>query len=326
MTNEYDVEVPGDWKMDSEMLTIDSNYPIMAALSSAQPETHQDGLNLFRHKGGSMLHLHGEGGETHSRKAAGEWLNQHDLRSQFTVCTQICHDDWDEANQSPIVRFTPEGAAEDIAADLQLIRSSYVDVVYLDDHSELPFEPIIEFLAAEVRAGRIRHIGVRNWLPERLKALCSFANTVLPNGIEALVTTELSLLTALSPLWPEYVPFDDQIAKLVRERNLVVFVHCSDITTGQCLFGDDEPVARFRAHWVERWQQECNKPIVENVVRKADTFCTTPRAILLAWMLSRPFRVVPIVGAPDLLRYDADYQVAITNWPQIWVTETVPAL
>jgi hypothetical protein len=234
-------------------------FPLMAALSSARPETHEPGLELFRKLGGSLLHLHGEGGETHSRKAAGTWLERTGLRSQFALCSQICHDDWDDSLQRPILRFTPSGVVEDIEAELHLLGCAALDLAYLDDHGDLAFEPVIEALAAEVCAHRVLHVGLRNCRPDRLKAVCAFARTVLPHGIEALITTELALPAASSPLWPEYVPFDDEIAGISQQEGLVVFAHSGDLTSGQCLFGGEDPSTHLRPHWLARWSAAQNE-------------------------------------------------------------------
>ena len=293
-------------------------FPLMAAPSSAQPETHEPGLDLFWSLGGSLLHLHGEGGETHSRSAVGAWLKRTGLRSEFALCSQICHDDWDENNQRPVVRFTPDGVAADIEEDLCLIGCSELDIVYLDDHAELPFEPVVEALAAEISAQRIRHVGVRNWRPDRLKALCAYARNELPRGVQAMITTELGLPKASSPLWPEYVPFDDEITEIVRNEGIVVYAHAGDNAAGQCLFGDEDAFARLRAHWVERWQMSANEQIVQDVIARAARFQTTPRAVLLTWMLSRPFSVVPIVGLPELLAHHKDYRFAVEHSAAIW--------
>jgi hypothetical protein len=62
----------------------------MAHPSSGGADTHERGLDEYRRLGGNSIHLHGEGGETHSRRATGQWLGSHGLRPEFFVCTQIC--------------------------------------------------------------------------------------------------------------------------------------------------------------------------------------------------------------------------------------------
>ncbi len=295
----------------------------MAALSSARIETHEPGLELFRSIGGSLIHLHGEGGEQHSRKAAGEWLARNGLRSQFILCSQICHDDWDESLQQPILRFTPDAVREDISADLHLLGCDVLDLVYLDDHAELDFKPVIDAMAAEIGAGRIMHVGLRNYRPDRLAAVCAYARTVLPNGIEAMVTTELALPIASSPLWPEYVPFDSDIAAIVQNEALVVVAHGGDLTNGMCLFGGEDPSTYLRPHWIERWPAGQNERIVQDVLSRAARFAATPRAVLLAWMLTRPFPVVPVVGIPELLEYTTELVDAVNLSKEIWSFQMV---
>src|SRR5690242_13087222 len=80
---------------------------LMAAPSSAEPGTHAAGLDRYRAIGGNCIHLHGEGGETHSRTATGRWISKHNCRNDFVLCTQICHEGWDEQAQHAIARFTP---------------------------------------------------------------------------------------------------------------------------------------------------------------------------------------------------------------------------
>src|SRR5580704_6298278 len=87
---------------------------LMIAPSSAEADAHEAGLNAYHRLGGNGIQLHGEGGETHSRQATGEWLRKHGLRQTFFLCTQICHDEWDDATQQPIDRFTPEAVHQDI--------------------------------------------------------------------------------------------------------------------------------------------------------------------------------------------------------------------
>src|SRR5690242_20397028 len=104
---------------------------LMAAPSSSQADTHMAALDVYRRLGGNCIHLHGEGGETHSRRATGEWLLSHHLRPEFCLCTQICHDGWDDFAKRPIVRFTPQAVHEDIAIDLELLGTDYLDFIYL---------------------------------------------------------------------------------------------------------------------------------------------------------------------------------------------------
>ena len=295
----------------------------MAHPSSHEGETYAASLNTYHQQGGNALHLHGEGDEIQSRKAAGDWLRAHQLRQTFFLCTQICHDDWDDTHQQPINRFTPEAVHQDIATDLELIGTDFLDLVYLDDRPHLPFEPIIEAIGSEIALGRLRSFGVRNFMPDRLRAAHAFAMKTIGQGIGAVVTTEMSLFASNSPLWPEYVPFDTTLRQAIADLGLSVLTHAGDLTLGQCLFGDEDPLARFRSEWIERWQHPDNVDIAARIQAAAAAHRSTPREIQMAWLLNQPFPVIAIVSL-SLFRteigaqYERGSEISLADTALLW--------
>lgn len=284
---------------------------VMAGPSSAERHTHEPGLEEYRRLGGNCLHLHGEGGETHSRRFAGEWLRTHGIRDDFFLCTQICHDEWDEAKGQEINRFFPAAVAEDVARDLEVLGTGHIDMVYLDDSPGLPIEPMIDAIADEIAAGRIGVFGVRNWSVERMQVACTYATSMRLPTISALVTTELSLLKPATPLWPEYLPFDDAMERFVVEQRLVVLAHVADLHLGQSLFGNEDAICRLRPEWLSRWEGASNRDRVPHILEIASKQGLSARELNVAWVLSRPFPVVGIVGLPSLLTVKgAEYERA----------------
>jgi aryl-alcohol dehydrogenase-like predicted oxidoreductase len=283
----------------------------MAHPSSAEPDTHEAALDEYLRLGGNCLHLHGEGGETHSRQAAGRWLRSKGLRPEFLLCAQICHSGWDDTTHRAIDRFTPGAVSEDVAAELDLLMTGYLDLVYLDDNPQAPLEPLLEALGREIKRGRVRALGVRNWTADRIDAADScFSRQGLP-GVAVIVTTELALAAATGPLWPEYVPFRGPLQQAVHSSRRAVFAHADDINLGQCLYDGGDAVMRWRRHWRERWDHPANPPLVQRVRSFAHARGLTPRAVNVAWLLSRPFPVVAIVGLPSLLTASrTDYEGA----------------
>ena len=268
----------------------------MAHPSSAADTNLPANLLAYHQQGGNALHLHGEGGETHSRIAAGEWLAMYGCKELFFICTQVCHDEWDEDAQLPIDRFTPEALKQDVATDIALIGTDHLDMVYFDDRPDLTFEPIVEAIGLEIAAGRLHTFGVRNFTAPRLNAIHSYASRTIGQGVGAVITTELSMLKAKWPLWPEYVAFDATLIQTVTDLGLSVFAHAGDLTFGQCLFGDEVPLARLRPEWVERWQHPDNAVTVKEIKTLATVSGRTPREVQMEWILNQPFPVVAIVG------------------------------
>jgi 1-deoxyxylulose-5-phosphate synthase len=268
--------------------------------SSSPDVDYEAGLQAFQRMGGNAIHLHGEGGEINSRQATGKWLRTYALRPFFFLCTQICHDDWDDAAQQSIVRFTPEALHQDIATDLELLGTDYLDMVYLDDRPDLPFEPLIEALRSEIALGRVHSFGVRNFTPERLQSAHAFAIKEMGQGIAAVITTELSLLIPNHPLWSDYVPFDNPLRQTIVELGMIVLAHAGDLTLGQSLFGEEEPLARLRPEWVQRWQNPSNRNLVSRIQEITSSHGKTPREIQMGWLLNQPYPVVAIVRLPTL--------------------------
>jgi aryl-alcohol dehydrogenase-like predicted oxidoreductase len=273
----------------------------MAGPSSAQPDTHASGLDTYHALGGNCVHLHGEGGETHSRIETGKWLARNNLRREFVVCTQICHEGWDEEAKQPIDRFTPAAVREDISTDLELIETDYIDLVYVDDRPGASFEPMIDALGREVRSGRVRAFGVRNWAPERIRAADRYARSSSGCGLGAVITTELALPVSTAPLWPGYIPFGPSLTDVVVDLGLVVLAHAGDMCIGQCLFGEEDSATRWRPEWVARWNVGANEKVVHGIKTIAACRGVTARSVSLAWMLSCDFPVAAIISVPDLV-------------------------
>lgn len=273
---------------------------LMGAPSSSQHGGHEAGLDAFRELGGNCLHLHGEGGETESKEATGKWLRDCGNREDFFLCTQVCHDSWDEVNRRPINRFTPEALREDVIIDLELLGTGHLDLVYLDDSPLSACEPMVDAMAEEIACKRVRAFGVRNWRAERIRAAIAYATARSLPRISAIVTTELSLPRAARPLWPEYLPFDAELFDVVNEWSLTVFAHVEDFTSGQVLFGGEDALSRMRPEWISRWDAPGNPEIVSRVREYAKAKGLTPREVCIAHTLGHGFPVIGMVGLPSL--------------------------
>ena len=296
----------------------------MGSPSSMEEEPYAASLDNFYEQGGNALHLHGEGGETRSRQETGDWLRARGLRRKFFLCSQICHDEWDDKTQQPINRFTPEAVQQDIADDLGLIGTDFLDLVYFDDRHEAPFEPVIEVIGSEIASKRVRSFGVRNFTAERLQAVHAFAEKTIGRGIAAVITTELSLFASTHPLWPEYVPFDTVLRQAIADLGLGVLAHAGDLTLGQSVFGGEDALARLRPEWIERWQLPENSERAARIREVAAAHGSGTRAAQMAWLLNQPFPVSAILSLSTLqteigLQYERGAQITLTDAEQLYL-------
>jgi aryl-alcohol dehydrogenase-like predicted oxidoreductase len=276
---------------------------IMAHPASADVRPEEREFEEYFRLAGNCFHCHGEGGETRTKRAAGRWLRNRGLRGEFFVCTQICHEGWDGNNHRAIDRFTPEGVQEDIAENLELLSTDYFDLVYLDDNPNASLTSVVQAIGDEVKRGRLRAVGVRNWTAGRIAAAHSQLRSEGLAGIAAIVTTELSLASSTTPLWDGYLPFRGELSYIAKKLGLVVFAHAADLNLGQCLFGDADATSRMRIHWVERWNGSANEFLVRRVKRFADARGLTSRAVNVAWLLNMPFPCIAIVPLSPLLTF-----------------------
>ena len=252
--------------------------------------------------GGNCIHLHGEGGETHTRDATGRWLQRRGHRSEFFLCTQICHDGWDESASREIDRFTAFAVSDDISADLELLKTEYLDLVYLDDRPSAPFEAIVEAMGREksnaggyaaLESGTGARSGLRRprnsclrepW--RRSQPWLQRSSRWRPHRLA---------------LWPEYVGFDGPRMETVGALQIPVFAHAADVNLGQCLYGDRDSTACLRRNWLERWDHPVNAVLVQRVRTFAKANGLTSREVNIAWIVNHTFPCIAIVPLPSLL-------------------------
>jgi aryl-alcohol dehydrogenase-like predicted oxidoreductase len=265
----------------------------MLNLSSQPGSPHAQSLYRFFAAGGNAIHLHGEGGEEESRIAAGEWMKETGSRSKMFVCTQVCHEGWNDAAQVEIDRLTPAAIEEDIARDLDLLQTDYLDFVYFScDGSQAPVEPLMDTLEEQRRLGRIRSFGARNWSAERINRTNSYATQRGFPGFSAIVTTELSLGQPNEPLWPGYSPFDGTLKGAVIHWNLAVFAWLTDFNQALFIPGAYD---KLDDRAVRRWHSPANLEIVRRASEFGQRHQLDERQANVAFALNQPFPVVGIV-------------------------------
>jgi aryl-alcohol dehydrogenase-like predicted oxidoreductase len=270
---------------------------IMACPSSAVPDSHVPGLELFQKLGGNCIHLHGEGGETHSRTAIGEWLARRKVRPDFFLCTQICHEGWDAVAERTIDRCTAAAVDEDISTDLELLGTEYLDLVYIANPPKST-EAIVDAISGEVVRGRVHFFGVRNWTEPQIREFQQEANRRSAPGISAVVTTELALPSATCPLWPQDIPFA-QLEDVVREFGLLVLAHADGWNRGQFLFEENDGPVQPR--WKQRWDTPANCQLAQHVRQLASRRGFTPTELNLAWLFNRSFCSIGLLSLPEFL-------------------------
>ncbi len=102
-----------------------------------------------------------------SEKTIGEWLRQRGNRSQVVLSTKGAHPDLATMH---ITRVSPADITGDLDASLGHLGVETIDIYWLHrDDATHPVSEILETLAGQVQAGKIRYFGCSNWKTVRIR-------------------------------------------------------------------------------------------------------------------------------------------------------------
>ena len=175
------------------------------------------------------------------------------------------------------------------------LRTDVIDIYYahFDDEST-PLEETVGAFEEARLAGRIRHVGLSNYTPERIRQWFAIADA---HGYARPVV-----------LQPHYnlLHRDDvegpgargQVAAELGMGLMPYFALAAGFLTGK--YRRDEPISGERAGMVADYQRPECYDVVEAVVRVASDHGAEPAAVALAWLRDRPGVTAPLASARNL--------------------------
>ncbi|MEG0766359.1 MAG: aldo/keto reductase, partial [Clostridia bacterium] len=123
-----------------------------------------------------------------SDAALGRWLAQSGMRAHVVLCAKGCHPA--DTAAMHVSRVTPRDIVQDLDEALAAMGVEYVDMFLLHrDNPNLPVEEIMPVLDAQVKAGKVRAVGVSNWTVGRIAQANAFAreNDLTPFSVSQLL-------------------------------------------------------------------------------------------------------------------------------------------
>lgn len=229
-----------------------------------------------------------------SEKTLGEWMRQRHNRSRIVLGTKGAHPD---LRTMQVPRLSRQDIEADIHASLRHLQTHVIDLYWLhrDDPSR-PVEDILFTLEDAVRSGKIRYYGCSNWGVERIRQATEYAKN------EGLLG-----FAANQPMWnmavvdsaaigdPTLVVMDDELWRYHLATQLPAIPYSA---TANGLFQklernrpanlDDIPQKHYRS--------PDNLARYDRAQRVADRRGLTLTQVVLGYLLSQPFPVLPIVG------------------------------
>jgi aryl-alcohol dehydrogenase-like predicted oxidoreductase len=237
------------------------------------------------------------GEKTISEKTIGLWLRERRNRDRLVLATKGAHPDWD--TKAP--RLARADIEFDLGESLVNLRTDTIDLYWLhrDDESR-PVEEIMETLADQVRAGKIRHIGCSNWRAERIRAAQACARQQgWPGFIGDQMLWSLARMEHKDVYDKTMVVMDDPLYAYHRESGLAAMPYSSQangwfhkhaaalagVAPGTDTSGYGTPVNDARLARVRRLAAESGLTITQ---------------IVLGYLIGQPFTTIPIVGCKNL--------------------------
>ena len=233
-------------------------------------------------------------GEKHrSERIVGDWLQAAGVREQIVLVTKGGHplleNNWR-------VRLSPSELRQDLEGSLETLRTDYIDVWFLHrDDERLPVKEIIDSCDAFVRDGQVKALGAANWTADRIRKANDYASRA---GKAGFVATQLFWNLGsrhFRGLESTQRSMDDDAEQLHEAGNLVAMPFSSQAGGFFSDWLEGDEVARLKAEQ-SGYATKANFQMARLAGEIARRNGVPVGAVVLAFLRSHPFRVVPIVG------------------------------
>jgi aryl-alcohol dehydrogenase-like predicted oxidoreductase len=257
-------------------------------------------------------------GEKHrSERIVGDWLRATGVREQIVLVTKAGHPVFDGNWR---VRLSPSELRDDLERSLETLGTSYVDLWFLHrDDESIPVEEIMDSCDAFVRDGRVKALGAANWTSRRIRKANDYASRA---GKRGFVATQLFWNLGsrhYRGLEPTLRPMDDDAEQLHKAANLMAMPYSSQAGGFFSNWLEGDEATRLKTEQ-SGYATKANFQIARLAGEIAQRNGVPVGAVVLAFLRSHSFKVVPIVGcgtpahlaasieALDFVLSDADWE------------------
>jgi 1-deoxyxylulose-5-phosphate synthase len=222
-----------------------------------------------------------------SEEVTGSLVLRHARRDEVVIATKVFFPTGDRPNQRGLSR---KHLLDAIDASLARLGTDHVDLYQIHRFDpDTPAEETMEALHDIVRAGKVRYLGASSMAAWQFAKL---QHVALTNG------------------WTPFVSMQPHYNLVYREVEREMLPQCLDMGVGVVPWS---PLARGRLarppeefeattrgdfdDFTRQLYDDASPTIIDRVGEVADELGTTRAQVALAWLLSRPAVVAPIVGA-----------------------------
>ncbi|MHB1356704.1 MAG: aldo/keto reductase [Anaerolineae bacterium] len=254
-------------------------------------------MNEFLAAGGTLFDTSRIYGGGESEAVLGAWLRERPVRERVVITTKCCH--------GGALGILPEQGfeatvTEEVAKSLATIGTEYIDLLLLHrDNPIVPVGRIIDRLNQELVHGSIRAFGASNWSYERVDEANAYA---VQHGLRgfSVVSNHLSLALAREPFYPRLVTVD-AAGELWHERTRIPLLSWSAQARGFFTGRYQPGLVAEGDSFGQRMLQVYATPVNLDRLHRAEELGQqrggyTATQVALAWLLYKPYPVVPVIG------------------------------
>ncbi|RLP77762.1 aldo/keto reductase [Mycetocola tolaasinivorans] len=248
-------------------------------------------LDRYAEQGGNFLDTADSYSAGRSEHIIGQWMSRRGNRDRMVVSTKVGrHPDNPGLGSVSVVRA--------VEASLERLQTDHIDVLYFhDDDPSVPLEDALGTAEWLIETGKIRHLAVSGYRPERLVQARILAASGYPRI--AAVGTHYSLLHRSS--------YEGSLELVSRGQHLAVLPYLT-LENG-FLSGKYRSRAQLdtsaRGTRVSSLVNRQGLRALQVLDRVAEEQEQSPTSVALAWVLSRPGITAPVVSANDPEQVDA---------------------
>lgn len=235
-------------------------------------------------------------GKGSSERTIGQWLQ--DRHPDVVIATKGGHP---EIATMDVHRFTKAEIKSDVNDSLQNLGVEQIDLYYLHrDATEVPVAEVLGFLEELVAAGKIRYYGFSNWSLSRAREAVEMAKTM---GVKGFVANQplWSLAEAdlsggdqtLVTMTGNYQQWHAQTGFPAIPYSSQALGYFNKLEAGKELKGLTEA---YYDSLTSRSVNRVRLMRIESLAMEADLNVTQ---VVLGYLMSQPFPVVPIIGCKN---------------------------
>ncbi len=261
-------------------------------------------LDAYFEAGGSFIdtaHVYAawlEHGVGASERTIGDWITTRGVRDSVVLATKGAHPPMDA--EKKIGRCAKTEIEKDLDESLDRLGIDCVDLYWLHfDEPTRPVDEIIHALDGLRRDGRIRAYGASNWATERIEAANNYASDRgLPPFVASQPWWSLGAAAGGPQAQAPSAQEDDALRSWHIRTGLPMIPYSSqangyfgaeNVAWAQDGFAGSPPRA-------ERFDSPANRRRLQRTAEIAGQKGVTANQIALAYLLSQPFLIHPIIG------------------------------